>query len=206
MDGLEKALENEGRSLRDFRETIRKQVITDSLVGQFVRSRIAIMSEEVEKYYKDHVSDFSTPEEVSLSEIIVAGGADDKEAENRANDLYSRMQQGESFAALASQYSQGPTANKGGGIGTNILAKWSPEIVAAIAGLKEGEISRPQKFKEGYVIYRVDSRKEVIIRPLDEVRNDIRQLLYDRKFEPEYRRFIAQLKEEAYIQDFSDTK
>jgi peptidyl-prolyl cis-trans isomerase SurA len=206
VDDLTLALEQQGTSLREYRDDLRKRIITGSLVDQMVRSRIAIMSQEVERFYKDHAADYSIPEEVSLSEIIVASAGDDKEVESRANDIYSRLGQGESFTPLASQYSKGPTANKGGSIGTNILAKWGPQTVSAIAGLKEGDISKPQKIKEGYVIYRIDSRKYAGVRPLDEVRGEIRNRLFQAKFEPEYERFILQLKEEFPIQDYSDAK
>jgi parvulin-like peptidyl-prolyl isomerase len=39
--------------------------------------------------------------------------------------------------------------------------------------LKEGEITPAIKTKEGFVIYRVDSRKEASIKPFDEVKKDI---------------------------------
>jgi peptidyl-prolyl cis-trans isomerase SurA len=206
LDELEQALEQQGKTLREYREDLRKQIITSGLVDQFVRSRIAIMSQEIERYYKDHAADYSTPEEVSLSEIIISNTGDDKEAESRANDIYSRLVKGESFATLASQYSKGPTANKGGSIGTNILAKWGPDTVGAIAGLKEGDISKPQKIKEGYVIYRIDSRRFASVRPLEEIRGEIRNRLFQMKFDPEYERFINQLKDEFPIQDYSDAK
>jgi len=204
-DELERALAQQGRTVSDYRDEIRREIIARDLVNDFVGSRITLLTPEVEKYYKDHQVDFTTPEEVTLSEIIITEG-NDKEAENRANDLYGRLQRGESFTALASQYSKGPTANKGGSIGTYLVSKLNPDAVLAIANLKEGDISKPQKIKEGYVIYHIDSRKYAVVRPLDEVRDQIRDLLYRKKFDPELERFISQLKEDAYIQYFSEIK
>jgi len=196
---LEQALAQNGISMRDYRDDIRKQMIAQDLVNDFVGSRITLLTPEIEKYYRDHIADYSTPEEVTLSEIIIMSEASDKESETRANELYQRMQKGESFSALASQYSKGPTANKGGNIGTYLISKLNPEIVKAIAGLKEGDTSKPQKIKDGYIVYHIDLRKLTTVRPLEEVKNDIRNQLYERKFAPEYERFITQLKEDAYI-------
>jgi peptidyl-prolyl cis-trans isomerase SurA len=203
---MEAALAQQGTTLKDFRDQIRREMISRDLVQEFVGSRITILTPEIEKYYKDHAPDFTSPEEVTLSEIILPIGGDSKEAENRANDLYRRVQQGESFTTLASQYSKGPTANKGGNIGTYLLSKLNPDTVKAIANLKEGDISTPQKIDEGYVIYHIDSRKYSVLRPLDEVKDKIKNLLYERKFNPELERFMAQLKDDAYIQIFSEIK
>ena len=135
------------------------------LIYAFVDSRITLLTTEIEKYYQEHQAEFSTPEEVTLSEILIADEGNGTEAEARANDIYSRLQKGESFADLATQYSKGSTANKGGSIGAYLLSKLNVDTVKAIAGLKEGEVSKPQKIKEGIIIYRVDTRKVAAISP-----------------------------------------
>ena len=202
---LEKALEQSGRNLREFRDQFKRSILINDLIYEFVDSRITLLTPEIDKYYKDHEADFTTPEEVTLSTIII-NEASDKESEDRANDLYRRLQQGESFAALASQYSKGATANTGGNIGTYLLSKLNSVTVNAIANLKEGEVSKPQKEKEGFVLYRVDSRKVAAVRPLDQVRNEIKSQLYNRRRGPEMERYINQLRDDAYIQIFSEAK
>ena len=58
--------------------------------------------------------------------------------------------------------------------------------------------------RDGFVIYRVDSRKKSENIPLEQVRSEIQQRLFSQKFGPEMERFVAQLKEDAYIQIFGD--
>ena len=205
-DDLEQALIAQGESLNDFRQNIERSIIKQDVVNDFIGSRITLLKPELEKYYKDHIAEYTSPAEVTLSEIIIPDDGGSQEAESKANDLYRRLQQGESFPALASQYSKGSTANKGGSIGTYIVGKLNPETAKAIANAKEGETTRPQKIKEGYVIFRVDSRKPVTVRPLDEVMDEIRNRMYEERYSPEYDRFIAQLKEDAYIEFFSEIK
>lgn len=202
---LEAQLEQQGSSLRELRENLRKRTIVEDLIGAFVGSRITLLTPEIEKYYKDHQSDFATPEEVTLSELIVSEGNDTASLE-RANALYQRLQKGESFPTLATQYSKGRTASKGGASGTYLVSKLNAATVKAIAGLKEGEISTPQKVSEGYIIYRIDAHKEASVRPFEEVKDEIKNRLYEKKFNPELERFITQLKEDAYIQIFSEIK
>ncbi len=206
-EDLEKALIAQQRmTLREFREMIRKNLLREDLVGSFVGSRISLLSQEIDKFYKDHIVEYTKPEEVTLSEIDIPIEGNGQEAENRINDIYDRLLKGESFAALASQYSKGITANKGGATPAIQLSKLNADTVKAIANLKEGEISKPQKLRNIYRIYRMDARQPATVRPLEEVRNEIRGRLWEQKYTPEYNRFLSQLKEDAYIQYFTEMK
>ena len=201
---MERALAQQGYSLAGFRDQIRKQIIKDGVIDSFVRSRITLLSNEIEKYYKDHVAEFASTEEVGLSEIIIPIEGDAAAAEARANDVQRRLTQGEAFATLASQYSKGPSASKGGSIGSYATLKLNAEVASAIAGVKEGEVTPVLKSRDGFLIYRVDSRKKSENIPLEQVRSEIQQRLFSQKFGPEMERFVAQLKEDAYIQIFGD--
>ncbi len=204
MEEFEKALEAQGMTLAGYREYVKKQMIIGSLIGEFVDSRITLLTEEVERYYKDHAKDFSSPEEVTLSEILIPTSGDDGQPEALAEAYRKRVLQGESFATVASQYSKGPTASKGGGIGTFQVAKLNPQIASAIAPVKEGDVSPVIKLPGGFAFYRVDSRKASVVSPFESVRDQIRELLLRQKRAPEYERFVAQLKEDASIQLFGE--
>ncbi|MBN2320307.1 MAG: SurA N-terminal domain-containing protein [Acidobacteria bacterium] len=202
MDYFEDILEQQGSSLRTYRDQIRDDIMARDVINIFVNSRITLLTQEVEQYYKDNAQDFATPEEVSLSEIIITvehEGSEEK-AKSRASDLYDRLKRGESFQSLAGQYSKGATANKGGSIGDNLIEKWRPDIVKAIEGLESGDVSLPQKTQDGYAIYHVDVRKHPTIPPLEKVETEIKNRIWENKVRPELRRFINRLKEEAYIQ------
>ena len=205
-DELEQALFKQGTNLKEFREDIQKQISIDNVKNDLIGSRITILKIEIEKYYKDHLADYTSSAEVSLSEIIIPVAGDKQAAENRANDIYRRLQQGESFTALASQYSKGPTANKGGSIGTYKEDTLTPEMANATAKYKEGEVTKPQLMKEGYAIFHIDSRKASTVRPLEEVLDSIREKIGNVKYEQEYARLIAQLKDDAYIEYLPEIK
>ena len=143
---------------------------------------------------------------MALSEILIASEGNGTDAEARANDIYSRLQKGESFADLATQYSKGSTANKGGSIGTYILSKLNADTVKTIAGLKEGDVSKPQKINEGIIIYRIDTRKAHSTAPLEQVRTEIKNRLYGKKRGPQMEQYINQLKEDSYINILPEIK
>ncbi len=197
---LDKALAPQGSNLKEYRERIRRRILREDIIRAFVYSRISLPNQEIEKYYKDHIEEFSTPEEVTLSEININGKDNMQEAESRANDIYNRILKGESFVVLASQYSKGLNTS------TYQLSKLNSDTIKTIAALKDGEISKPQRLKDLFVIYRLDSRKPVTVRPLVEVKETIQSQLWEQKFSPEFERYITQLKEDAYIQYFTEMK
>jgi peptidyl-prolyl cis-trans isomerase SurA len=201
---FENALAQDGQSLKSFRESIEKSMISQALVNAFINSRISLLTPEIERYYQNNQANFTTPEEVTLSEIILDTAKGIPDAESRASEIADRMRQGESFEKLAGQYSKGTTAAKGGGIGTYVVDKLNAEIRKALVNVEEGEISAPQKSADGLIIYRVDNRKPAVVQPLDDVKDEIRNTLYMQKRNPEYERFITQLKEDAYIQIFPE--
>jgi parvulin-like peptidyl-prolyl isomerase len=202
MEEFDKALEQQGMTMAGFREDVKREMIIQDVLGYFVDSRITLLTEEIERFYKEHTQDFSSPEEVTLSEIVVPGA--DGQAQALANEYRKRLLQGELFTTMASQYSKGSTAGKGGGIGSYIVAKLDPQFATAIASVKDGDVSEVIKSKEGFAILRVDSRKPSVVRPFEEVKADIKKYLYGQRRQPEMERFIAQLKEDAYIQKFSE--
>jgi peptidyl-prolyl cis-trans isomerase SurA len=204
LDEFELVLEKQGSTMSAYREDVRKGIIVEDLIGYFVDSRITLLAEEVERYYKDHLKDFSTIEEVTLSEIIIPATGDGSQGQALASGYRGRIMQGESFPALASQVSKGPTASKGGSIGTYQMSQLSRQIAASIENIKEGEISAVTRVPEGYAIFRVDSRKPPVVRPFEEVRNNIKEFLFERKRQPELDKFVTQLKEDAFIQYFQE--
>lgn len=203
---LEKYFEDSGHRLQDYRDDAKKQIIMQDVIYAFVDSRITMLATEVEKYYKDNRAEFSTPEEVTLSEIILTDDGRIGEAEARANEIYGRLQKGESFTALATQYSKGSTANKGGGIGTYLVSKLNTDTIKAISGLKEGDVSKPQKIKEGIILYRVDIRKTAAAIPMSQVENEIKNRIFSKKRSSEVDRYINQLREDAYINILPEIK
>ncbi|HMK22965.1 MAG TPA: peptidylprolyl isomerase [Terriglobales bacterium] len=72
MEELEKAAQSQGISYEDFKQNLRNQVITQKVIGQEVGSHLNITKEEEQKFYEEHKSEMEQPEQVRLSEILVA--------------------------------------------------------------------------------------------------------------------------------------
>ncbi len=72
MEDLEKAAEAQGVSYEDFKQTQRNQIITQHVIGQEVGSHLALNKEDEQKFYDQHRAEMERPEQVRLSEILIA--------------------------------------------------------------------------------------------------------------------------------------
>src|SRR6202011_5653897 len=72
MEDLEKAAASQGLSYEDFKQNLRNQIVTQKVIGEDVGSHLAITKEEAQKFYDEHKSEMEQPEEIQLSEILVA--------------------------------------------------------------------------------------------------------------------------------------
>jgi peptidyl-prolyl cis-trans isomerase SurA len=72
MESLEKAATSQGISYEDFKQNMRNRIITQKVIGEEVGQRLSISKDEVQKFYDDHKDQMQQPEEIRLSEILVA--------------------------------------------------------------------------------------------------------------------------------------
>lgn len=72
MEELEKAAQAQGVSYEDFKQNLRNQIITQQVIGREVGSHLSMSKEEEQKFYEEHKNEMEQPEEIHLSEILVA--------------------------------------------------------------------------------------------------------------------------------------
>jgi VCBS repeat protein/ASPIC/UnbV protein/PPIC-type peptidyl-prolyl cis-trans isomerase-like protein len=94
-------------------------------------------------------SQSQTPEELTLR-IIVVGSADE------AQQVVTRLARGESFFAVAAQLSIDPSAGDGGLLGRVAPSSLRPELSAALAGVRVGEITRIVRIPTGFAILKIE--------------------------------------------------
>ncbi len=93
-----------------------------------------------------------------------------KDDETKINEIYKRIEQGETFEALAKQFSEDKSsANKGGALNPFSSGELSSKTFENVAfGLKEKEVSKPFKSEFGWHIIKLLGKKER--EPFDQVK------------------------------------
>ncbi len=72
MEDLEKAAEAQGASYEDLKQNLRNQIITQRVISQEVGQHLALNKDDEKKFYELHRAELEQPEQVRLSEILIA--------------------------------------------------------------------------------------------------------------------------------------
>jgi len=205
MEDLQKAAESQGVSFEDFKEQIRESAITSQVISQEVGQHIQVAPSEIQSYYNSHKQEFEHPEQVRLSEILIATPDSDNaaqvaDAQKKADDIEARLKTGADFATVAKADSAGPTAAQGGDLGDFKHGQLGSKVLEdATFGLQAGQMTQPIRTKQGWVILKVTNHQNAGLAPLDEVQNQIQEAVGMQKMEPALRDYLAKLRDDAFI-------
>lgn len=192
---FEEAIRAEGLTLDAYRRRVKEELEKSQLVNREIRARVSVSPEEIARYYEANRAEFTRGTGITLRSLLLRVPALADEAEvarirARAEELRQRAMAGADFAALAREHSEGPGAATGGLLGTFAPDELAPAVAAAVRGLRPGDISPVVRTDAGFQILAVESLEGEGVRPLEEVREEIRERLYDAELQ---RRFEAWL-------------
>jgi parvulin-like peptidyl-prolyl isomerase len=200
MEVLDQYLRQQGSSLARYRETLKERLIIDTLLGQFVYSKIILLTPEIQAYYDEHIDRFTDKAEVELQEILfLKEGKEISSLRSRAEEVLGKLRSSQAFEDLAREYSEGPSAPRGGNIGSFKQGSMAAPIEEVVFQMETGEVSGIVETEYGLQILKVVSMKTPYKRPLEEVRAEISQALYQIKAEPGLREFVEEVREQSYI-------
>jgi len=148
---------------------------------------IEITDDQLEAYYLAHSARFITPAAVTLWNIYRRHeDPDDPAATSELlRSLRERFLAGETFAALAREYSQSETRLRDGLVGQYRAADLPPRLADIVFALDELEISQPIPIKDGAVLLHVSEKTEGSQRSLDQARTRLENLLRRRALDDE---------------------
>jgi len=190
-----------GQSFEDYKSDLKNQAITNRVVRQEVAGKLTIKREEAQQYYEGHKDEFQRDERVFLREILVANdGKDTAAAEKKAKDLASRGKKGEKFEDLAQNNSDSASAPQGGDIGSYERGKLRPEIEKTVWDQPRGYVTDPINVGNGFLILKVEEHQKAGLAAFEEVQNEITSKLFNPRFAPELRRYLTQLRQNAFLE------
>jgi peptidyl-prolyl cis-trans isomerase SurA len=204
--GAMKEMKRQGEKLDDSdpktKERVREQLTMLKVVDREVRSSLMVSELEMQRYYIQHQSRFLMPEEFHISQILIAARSDEDRAQarSRAASVYAQLQKGADFGDLALKHSDGPEGTNGGNLGLVRQGELFPQIERALAGLETGKVTEPVETPQGVHLIRLDEKTQPQFRPFAEVKTEIQGLVYQQKVEDGFQKWMADLKDKAYIE------
>ncbi|MFN0152647.1 MAG: peptidylprolyl isomerase [bacterium] len=151
-----------------YRDEIRNQLKGRRVLDKEVNSKVTVTEDDIQKFYEAHKAEIPTfPKRLELAQIIVrrrASGATRDAAFAKIEDVRAKLANGGNFEELAKEYSEGPSASRGGDLGQFKPTDMEPAFASAVDALTPGEISGPVETRIGVHIIRLDEKREEGVR------------------------------------------
>jgi peptidyl-prolyl cis-trans isomerase SurA len=137
--------------------------------------------------------------------IRTSSEVDDAQARKKLLELKKEIENGKSFAELASEFSEDPGSKiKGGDLGWFSPGEFTPAFESVAESLEIGQISEPFKTPFGWHILEVMERREHDQGKTNK-ENQARNAIKKRKIDEELRLWLRRIRDEAYVEFIDDT-
>jgi peptidyl-prolyl cis-trans isomerase SurA len=131
---------------------------------------------------------------------VMPGPDDEERAVARAESLRQMVLDGADFAAVAAGYSEDSVSSgRGGDLGWFSPGDFDPAFVASVAALSEGEITDVLKGATDYYVLQVTGYEAARTAELDEIREQLKDYIFNIRVEEAYVAFMERLRDEIYV-------
>jgi peptidyl-prolyl cis-trans isomerase SurA len=178
-------LERDGFDFGRFREQVRNEILLTRVRQRSVERRVRVTPREIDNFLATARQQGGEVNEYRLGHILIAvpeaASADDIDAARvRVEEVAKRLRDGEDFAQLAAEVSDGQQALQGGDLGWRKSAELPTIFTDAVVNLQPGELSSPIRSPSGFHLVKLedlrgDSRyvvtqiqaRHILVRPND---------------------------------------
>jgi EpsD family peptidyl-prolyl cis-trans isomerase len=165
-------------------EQATRTILVSEYLREYVDSQARPSDDEMHQYYDTHQDQFTTLETLRAQHVF-------SKSESKLEDLKRRVEEGgEKFTTMAHMYSEDDITKADGGDlgyfnpgGYVRGVGYSQTFMDAVEKMEPGKIYGPVKWEKGYSLVRVNDREPAKLRPYDEVRDEISNLLAREKLE-----------------------
>ncbi|MCD6288649.1 MAG: peptidylprolyl isomerase [Candidatus Hydrogenedentes bacterium] len=158
----------------DIQNLARHSIMLGKLTSD-IAGGIDISDEDARRFFEKHKSSYITKEEVDLRQILVrVKSADDINiAKQKIERIRDDIVNGSDFAELARKYSDDPSAEKGGKIGTFQIGTLAKSFEKVAFSTPVGEVSQPVRTRFGFHLIKVDDHRMPRQQTFDEVHGQV---------------------------------
>ena len=204
---LDQILRARGSSLKHERRKFIERTLAREWIRSKVSSKVEVSQPEINSYYQEHREEFAVDARAKWEEIMVSfvNTPDKAQAWAKLALLGNQIQQGQSFADVARNSSDGLTASQGGTNEWTTKGSLVSEVLDdALFNLPVGQLSQIIEDGEGFHIIRVTERRDAGYKPLEELRDDIEETLTKSKRKEQQEKFMAALRERFPVSTIND--
>ena len=203
------ALKAENITMTDLRRNLERSMIVQRVQQNEVMGKIGVSEDEARRYYDSHLNEFTTPQSITLREILVAVPSDgkalnvgvDEAAKTKAEGIRERLTTGaEPFEKLAADVSDAPSKANAGLIGPISLNDLAADLRKMVDAMKQGEVSPVTRMARGYQIYKLEALTTAQTMPFEQAREQISERVFTDKRKAEWQKYLEKLRAQAIIE------
>lgn len=191
IDAKEKGLENDENYKMQL-EMAKKEMLIQTAISKIMED-VVVTDSEVEDYYKANQNLFMNQETVSAKHILV-------DTAEKAAEIMEEIANGKSFEAAAAEYSSCPSGTAGGELGAFSRGQMVPEFEEAAFAMEIGKVSEPVQTQFGYHLIKVEAKNVGSVKPLEEVKDSIMNMLLQERQTFKYTQFVNSLKDKIKVE------
>lgn len=201
------ALEKMNLNEADIKSQIEKGLYVQKLIDQEFVQKITVADEEIRAYYDGHPDLFKKSAEIRASHILIKvdSGSDESQkavSYKKIEEVQKKIEQGGDFAALAKEFSEGPSNVKGGDLGFFKRGQMVKPFEEVAFDMAPGEVSDIVETRFGYHLIKVFEKKPETISEYGEVKDKLQQFLKQQEVKKQLKDYIEGLKDKAKIERF----
>ncbi len=164
LSDLRSELIADGIDYDDYRETVRREMAISTLNRQYSQRNATVSDAEVDEFIKASGADTSSFE-YRLSHILIAlpDAATPEQvnsAQQVAEEVMARLNQGEKFDELANTFSAGDTALQGGDLGWRKKAEIPSLFTTQVLAMEPGGYAGPIRSASGFHVVHLKQRRD----------------------------------------------
>lgn len=191
----------------NIRTQLEKGLAIDELLKSKVVKDIEVTEEESRKYYDENPDQFKEAEQVKASHILIKvepDANDDKknEARKKIESVQGKLKKGDDFAAVAKEYSEGPSKSRGGDLGFFKRGQMVKPFEEAAFSMEVEQVSGVVETQFGYHIIKVTEKKPASTATYPEVKDQLQQQLKQQKTRQAVGEYVDDLRKKAKIEKF----
>ncbi|MFY9135093.1 MAG: peptidylprolyl isomerase [Bacillota bacterium] len=173
-------------------ESFRKSLEMSLLVFKVSTKDVKVSAEDIAEHYNSHIADYTIPEQVRASHILVG-------AEKEAEEILQLLESGADFGELAKERSEDTySAKAGGDLGYFPRGAMVPEFERVAFSTPVGETSGIVKSQYGYHILQVTGKMDARTIPMEDVWENIEWAIKS-KYALDFKQLVAELKRDSAI-------
>ena len=207
QEEFEKIIAEMGISEAEIKSQIERNLAIRQLIDTQVIDKITVSEADTKAYYDNNPNLFKKPEQVKASHILIkveSDATDLQKAQARIEiaKIQQKLKDGQDFATLAREHSQGPSAKNGGDLGYFGRGQMVKPFEDAAFALKPGQVSEIVETQFGYHLIKVVDKQPERIMAYAEVKDRLNQHLKTQRIDQEAKKYIDTLKKDAKIEKF----